>query len=456
MDSADRGPSPPEVSSFMKRSYIKNGIFAFVIMVAIVLAGDLFPPARALGSYLQLVGYLLGGAAAGYYFSQDLDRKKIGFQPRDGIVLWLVCAVALIAAIFVAGILGRVIEGAGLGGALGGIARSVFGSGSITTTAASLVLALFGIALGHDIYVEQFTMLRPLSREKAAEVRELAYSLQPLAEAMHRFGKGFTLEQLYSVLPEQARSGGAPVSGAMVEKHQMGEVLIGLKEQGILTMKDGMISITPKGENLLSISRYVAGLRERGEEGAELCGYCGRPLRLSDKLMRLNYYGKPYTMHYSEREGVSIFGRLPYIDKVLGLRPAEIARAVYLKPKVLPTMDHKAALGLGLVGAGLALASYSFIVLNASSLPIPSEVSFFGGTLLSVSLIFALCGIIGGVLTYADPGSSYGGAMMLALLLFAMPFIGLTRQVVFAGYYASVGLIAIGGAISVRAHTMMA
>jgi len=455
MDSAYRGPASPEVSGFLKRSYIRNGLYAFAIMVAIVLGAGLFPPARSLGSYLQLIGYLLGGAAAGYYFSQDLDRKKIGFQPRDGIILWLVCAIGLIGAIFVAGILEKAIEGGGLAGVLGQTARSVFGSGNATTTAASLVLALFGIALGHDIYAQQFTMLKPLSREKAAEVRELASSLQPLSEAMHRFGRSFSLEQLCSVLPEQARSA-APASGGMGDRHQMEEVLIGLREQGVLTMKDGMINITPKGENLLSISRYVAGLRERGEEGAELCAYCGRPLRLSDKLMRLTYYGKPYTMHYTEREGVSIFGRLPYIDKVLGLRPAEVARPVYLKPKVLPTMDHKAALGLGLVGAGLAFASYGFIVLNARSLPIPSEVSFFGGTLLSVSLIFGLCGVIGGLLTYVDPGSSYGGAMMLALLLFAMPFIGLTRQVVFAGYYASVGLIAIGGAISVRAHTMMA
>ncbi len=447
-------PSSPEITSFMKRSYIRNAVYAFAVMAAVVLGGRVFPPARSLGSYLQLIGYLLGGAAAGYYFSQDLDRKRIGFQPRDGIILWLACAVALIAAIFVAEILGRVVEGARLGGVLGQTARSIFGSGSLET-AASVVLALFGIALGHDIYVQQFTMLKPLSREKAAEVRELASSLQPLSEAMHRFGRDFSLEQLYSILPEQARSA-VPASGAMGERRQIDEVLIGLKDQGVLTMQDGMINITPKGENLLSISRYVAGLRERGEEGAELCAYCGRPLRLSDKLMRLTYYGKPYTMHYTEREGVSIFGRLPYIDRVLGLRPAEIARPVYLKPKVLPTMDHKAALGLGLVGAGLALASYCFIVLNATSLPIPSEVSFFGGTLLSVSLIFALCGIIGGLLTYVDPGSSYGGAMMLALLLFAMPFIGLTRQVVFAGYYASVGLIAIGGAISVRAHTMMA
>jgi len=456
MDSGQSDQASHEASTFLKRSWIRNGVYAFAIMAAIVFAADAFPPARALSSYFQLLGYLLGGTAAGYYFSQDLDRRKIGFQPRDGIILWFVCAIALIAGIFAGGMLARAIGGGRLSSAFGSIARSVLGSGSWMTTAGSVVLALFGIALGHDIYLQQFTMLRPLSREKAAEVRQVASSLQPLTEAMHRFGRAFTVEQLQSILPEQARSSYVGAPGTTGDRQLMGEVLISLRDQGLLTLKDGMINITPKGENLLSISRYVGGLRERGEEGAELCAYCGRPLKLSDKLMRLTYYGKPYTMHYSERDGLSIFGRLPYIDKMLGLRPAEVARPVYLKPKVLPTVDHKAALALGLVGGGLALASYVLIVLNAKHLPIPTEVSFFSGTLLSVSLIFALCGIIGGLLTYLDPGGSYGGTMMLALLLFALPFIGLTRQIVFAGYYASVGLIAIGGAISLRAHTVMA
>jgi len=56
----------------------------------------------------------------------------------------------------------------------------------------------------------------------------------------------------------------------------------------------------------------------------------------------------------------------------------------------------------------------------------------------------------------ATSASQRESVVPLLGILFAMPFIGLTRQVVFAGYYASVGLIAIGGAISVRAHTMMA
>jgi hypothetical protein len=233
----------------------------------------------------------------------------------------------------------------------------------------------------------------------------------------------------------------------------MDETLSGLQDQGVLTMADGVITITGKGENLLSISRFVGRVEEVGGEGADLCGYCGRPLKLSDKLMRINYYGEPRLMHYAEREGVRIFGRLPYIDKVLGLKPAEVSRPVYGRAQVLATIDHKAALTLGIMGATFAMASYTWMMLNADSLPIPTEVSFFGGTLLSVSLIFAFCGVAGGLLTYLDPGRSYGGVLMLALIFFALPFVGLTAQAVFGGYYAAVGLIAVGGAISVKART---
>jgi hypothetical protein len=218
-------------------------------------------------------------------------------------------------------------------------------------------------------------------------------------------------------------------------------------------MENGMITITSKGENLLSISRFVGGMRERGDEGADLCAYCGRPLKLSDKLLRITYYGEPRLMHYAEREGVRIFGRLPYIDKVLNLKPAEVAKPFYERARVIATVDHKAALLLGVLGAAFAMASYSWMILNSSSLPIPTEVSFFGGTLLSVSLIFAFCGVAGGLITFMHPESSYGGAMMLALLFFALPFVGLTMQTVFGGHYASVGLIAIGGLISVKART---
>ena len=435
--------SPAENAAFIKRSYVKNGGYALVIMVLLVLGGYLFPPFKMLGSYLRLVGYLVGGAAAGYYFSQDLDRKKIDFQTRHGLLLWLACAVAFIGGIMLAGTVARMIQGSSLVPALSGMVRSLFSTGSATTTAASLVLGLLGIALGRDIYLEQFTMLKPLSREKAVEVREFTYLVRPLIEARHRFGRSFTLNQLSDLLPD--RTQWASVDGTISD----------LKDQGLVTVENGTITITSKGENLLYISRFVSGLRERGEEGAELCAYCGKPLRLSDKLMRINYYGKPYTMHYAEGEGVRIFGRLPYIDKVLGLKPAEVARHVYRKAKVLPTVDHKASMVLGILGAAFAMISYSWMMINAESLPIASEVSFFGGTLLSVSLIFALCGIMGGLLTYINPGRSYGGGLMLALLFFAMPFICLTREVVFGGYYASVGLIAIGGVISLKAHAKM-
>jgi len=423
---------------------LKNGGYALIIMAVLVLGGRLFPPFRVLSSYLRLVGYLVGGAAAGYYFSQDLDRKKIYFQTRDGVLLWLACSLGFVVAIILGGTLAEAIRGSGVGSAMFGMIRSLFSTGSATTTAASLVLALLGIALGRDIYLEQFTMLRPLSREKAAEVREVTSSMQPLIEARHKYGRSFTRDQLAELMPVRG-------DGTSVE-----EALSGLKDQGIVSLDGDRIGITDKGEDLLSISRFVGGLRERGEEGAELCAYCGRPLRLSDKLMRINYYGKAYLMHYSEREGVRIFGRLPYIDKVLGLKPVEVSRRVYERAKVFPTVDHKAALTLGILGAAFAMVSYSWIMVSAKTLPIASDVSFFGGTLLSVSLIFAVCGVLGGLLTYTHPGSSYGGAMMLALLFFAMPFIGLTRQFVFGGYYAAVGLIAIGGLIGVKAHTKMA
>jgi hypothetical protein len=428
---------------YVRRSQLKNGVLAFVVMFIVVVVAALYPPAQMLRSYLPVVAYLVGGVTAGYYFSQDLDRKEIQFQSRDGLILWGVCVVGLIAAAFAAGTPIRVLmDGQSVSQAFRGIASTIFGQ--VGAGNAGLVLALFGIAVGHDMYHQQFTMLKPLSREKAAQVRELTHSVQPLIEARHRFGRSFTPDQLAGLLPDPN------------QKASMDMTLSQLMDQGLVRLESGVISVTSKGENLLSISRFVAGTKERGEEGADLCAYCGRPLKLSDKLMRLNYYGKSYLMHYSEREGVRIFGRLPYIDRVLDLHPAEIARPVYEKPKVLPTIDHKVTLVLGIAGALFAMASYSWIMVNARILPIASEVSFFGGTLLSVSLIFALCGVVGGLLTFLDPGGSYGGAMMLALLFFATPFIALTQQVVFGGYYASVGLIAVGGIISVKAHPRMA
>ncbi len=442
MESNQGDYSPADNASYVKRTYLKSSIYPFVIMVITFLVASLYPPAQSVGFYIQVMAYIAGGAAAGYYFSQDLDRRNIQFQTRDGLVLWLVTAMALTAAVFAAGVPMRVlVRGQALGVAFSGIARTIYGQ--IQAGPAGLVLALLGIAVGHDMYHQQFTMLRPLSKQKRAEVQELTHSVQPLIEARHRFGRSFTPQQLSGLLPEG-------------EWGSMDETLSGLRDHGVVEMVDGVITITSKGDNLLSISRFVGGLKERGEEGADLCAYCGKPLRLSEKLMRVNYYGEPRLMHYSEREGVRIFGRLPYIDRFLGLKPAEVARPIYERPRVFPTADHKAALALGVVGAALAITSYSWMMINANSLPIPTEVSFFGGTLLSVSLIFAFLGVGGGLLTYLDPGGSYGGVMMLALLFFATPFVGLTLQMVFGGYYAAVGLIAVGGIISLRARTKMA
>jgi len=432
--------SPAENAEYIKRSYLKNGAYAFIIMVIFVLLASLYPPFQQVRSYLQIVAYLVGGTAAGYYFSQDLDRRNISFQTRDGLILWLVSSVGLLAGIFAAGIPVRVlIQGQGLVPALNAIVNTIFGQ--IDPNNAGLVLAILGIAMGHDMYHQQFTMLKPLSRETRKEVREISHSLQPLVEARHKYGRSFTPVQLEGLLLDETQRG------------SMGETLSGLRDQGIIEMGGGMITITGKGENLLSISRFVGGMKEGGEEGADLCAYCGHPLKLSEKLLRINYYGEPRLMHYTEREGVRIFGRLPYIDKVLDLKPAEVSRPFYERARVIPTVDHKAALALGIIGAAFAMISYSWMILNSGSLPIPTEVSFFGGTLLSVSLIFAFCGLAGGLLTFLHPESSYGGAMMLALLFFALPFVGLTMQTVFGGHYAAVGLIAVGGLISVKART---
>lgn len=437
------GYSPAENAAYVKRAYLKNAAYPFAIMAVAFAIANLYPPAEMLSSYVQVVAYIIGGAAAGYYFSQELDRRGIHFQTRDGLILWAATAISLAAAVFAIGIPIRVlVDGRTVASAISGIARTIYGQ--IQAGPAGLVLALFGIAIGHDMYHQQFTMLKPLSREKRAEVREVAHSVQPLIEARHRFGRSFTRDQLAALLPDESEWG------------DIDETMLGLREQGVLELREGVITITPKGENLLTVSRFVGGFEEKGEEGSDICAYCGRPLKLSDKLMRINYYGEPRLMHYAEREGVRIFGRLPYIDKVLGLKPAEVVRPAYEEVRVLPTVDHRAALALGLLGAAFAMASYVWIITNADSLPIPTEVSFFGGTLLAVSLIFALCGVIGGLWTYVNPGGSYGGAMMLSLLFFATPFVALTMEMVFGGYYAAVGLIAVGGLISVRARTRMA
>ncbi len=440
MDASGGEDSPTELNQRLKRAYWRNALLAFVVMALLSVFVAFFPPARPLASYLRLIGYLVGGAAAGYYFCQELDRNKIGFETRYGVVLWIASSVALIVAIFVVEMPIRILlHGQGIWRAFIGVATLVFGQ--INPNNAGLVLALFGIAIGHDMYYEQFTMLRPLSREKVAEIHEFTSLVQPLSEARHRFGRSFTVDQLSELVPDSER---------------LSELLSGLKKQGILEVSDGKVTITAKGDNVLSISRFI-GIGAREEvEGADICAYCGRPLKLSDKLMRINYYGKTYVMHYSEREGVRIFGRLPYIDRVLGLKPAEISRPVYEKPNILPTVDHKASLALGISGAILAVLSYAWMMGNVDRLPIATEVSFFGGTLLSISLIFAAAGIIGGVLSYLNPGNSHGASIMIALLAFAAPFIGLTRQMVFGGYYASVALIAIGGVIALRAQTRVA
>ncbi len=444
MSSSSEEHASRDIARLVRRSYLKNAAYAFLVMFGLVMLGRVFPPFRTFGSYIQLVGYLIGGAAAGYYFSQDLDREKVSFQTKDGILLWVICAVCFVFAIASASAFDALLNSRAAGRSFVSALASLLGTGQATTTAASAVLGLLGIAMGRDIYQEQFTMLKPLTREKRVEVMQLASSVQPLVEARHRFGPRFTRDQLSSLLP-----------GGM-DRAPMEHTISDLERQGVLEVAGGIINVTSKGENLLSISRFVGGLRERGDEGAELCAYCGRPMRISDKAMRLNYYGKAYMMHYSEREGVRIFGRLPYVDRLLNLKPAEVARPAYEKPTVFATLDHKAAMMLGFLGAGLALASYTLMITRAEALPIASDVSFFSGTLLSVSLIFALCGMAGGLLTYLNPGSSYGGVMMLALLLFAAPFVGLTRQAVFGGYYAAVGLIAIGGLIAIKAHTRMA
>ena len=191
-------------------------------------------------------------------------------------MLWLVAAVAIIAGIFAAGVPIRVlIDGRSLFSALSSVARTIFGQ--IQAGSAGLVLALLGIAIGHDMYYQQFTMLKPLSREKREEVKELTHTMQPLIEARHMFGRTFTPDQLRQVVEHEGSWG------------TMAETLSSLEDQGIIDMRDGVISVTAKGENLLSVSRFVGGLKERGEEGADLCAYCGKPLRLSEKLMRVNY-----------------------------------------------------------------------------------------------------------------------------------------------------------------------
>lgn len=432
--------SNPEHSHLVRRGYAKNALYAFAIMSVFVAIAYLFPPFAMLRSYVILTAYLVGGAAAGYYFSQDLDSEDVYFQTRYGIILWAACAVAFIIAILAAGTASMALTGRSIGDAFMRSVRSILSESSATTTAASLVLGLLGIALGRDIYLEQFTMLAPLSRQKAEEIREVTHSVQPLIEARHRYGKAFSKDQLSELIAEHRTEA------------SLDEVLSDLMDRGVLEVSGNTIRITDKGNNLLSISRFVGEVEGVSGEG-DVCAYCGRPIGLSEKVMRINYYGKPYVMHYSEREGVRIFGRLPYIDKVLGLKPAEVSKPVYERANVVPTIDHKAVLALGLLGAAIALGSYGWMMLRANALPVASEVSFFGATLLSVSLIFAACGLLGGAVSYLRPGTSYGAAIMLALAFFALPFIAMTRHMVFGGYYASVGLIAIGGVIALKAHT---
>ncbi len=439
MSSPESNLSSEERALLLRKGYVRNGGYAFLIMAIFVLIGYLFPPFAMLRSYLILAAHLVAGTAAGYYFSQDLDSKDISFQTKQGVTLWLICSVAFIGGILLAGTSSLLVKGTALETALTRVAKSLFDPDSLMTTAASLVLGLLGIALGRDIYLEQFTMLSPLSKAKAKEVREITHSVQPLIEARHKYGRSFTKNQLSEFFAEEPEV-------------SMDEVLSDLMDQGVLRVSGGSITITSKGSKLLSVSRFVEGIEDASGEGG-ICAYCGRPIRLSDKVMRIEYYGKPYLMHYSEREGVRIFGRLPYIDRVLGLKPAQVSKPVYREAEVLPTIDHKVVVALGLLGAGLALGSYTWLMINADLLPVATEVSFFGGTLLSVSLIFACCGLLGAFLSYFKPGKSYGGGVMIGLFLFALPFIVMTRQIVFGGYYVSVVLIAIGGVISLKSQT---